>query len=113
MQTPLTISLQTAPGPVGLMLGEKELPSPGLSAFSVGETAGVDDPVVGVVGAVVEDVAGASFSVVGLHPVIVPTVSRTAPAPRRTLRVNRCEVISASRLFRRRGLRPAHPAGGC
>ena len=90
MHTPLTISLQTAPGGAGFTLGEKELPSPGPIAFSVGETAGADDPVVAVVGVLVFDVlVGASFSVVGLHPVSVPMVSSAVAAPRSNPRPNR------------------------
>jgi hypothetical protein len=90
-QTPLTTSLQTAPGPVGLMLGEKELPPP--MVFSVGATAGGDD------GGVVELVAGASFSVVGLQPVMAPTAMRAAPAPISKLRVKPPEVMRTSRLL--------------
>ncbi len=89
MHTPLTISLQTAPGGAGFTLGEKELPSPGPIAFSVGETAGAEDPVVAVVGAEVDVLVGASFSVVGLHPVSVPMVSSAVAAPRRNPRPNR------------------------
>jgi hypothetical protein len=100
MQTPLTISLQTVPGPVGLMLGEKELPPP--TAFSVGETAGEDDG--GVDGGVVELVAGASFSVVGLQLVMAPTATRAAPAPISRLRVKPPEVMRASLHVGRRGL---------
>jgi hypothetical protein len=98
-QTPLTISLQTAPGPVGLMLGEKELSPP--TAFSVGETAGEDDGEDdgGVDGGVVELVAGASFSVVGLQPEMAPTATRAAPAPISRLRVKPPEVMRASRLL--------------
>jgi hypothetical protein len=95
----LTISLQTAPGPVGLMLGEKELSPP--MAFSVGETAGADDGEDdgGVDGGVVELVAGASFSVVGLQPVMAPTATRAAPAPISKLRVKPAEVMRASSLL--------------
>jgi hypothetical protein len=102
-QTPLTISLQTAPGPVGLMLGEKEFSPP--TAFSVGETAGGDDGVDeggvegGVEGGDVALVAGASFSVVGLQPVMAPTAIRAAAAPTSRLRVNPPEVMRASRLL--------------
>lgn len=91
MHTPLTTSLQIAPGGVGFTVGEKELPSPGPTAFSVGETVGAEDPVVGaVVGVLVFGVlVGASFSVVGLHPVSVPMVSSAAVAPRNRTRPSR------------------------
>jgi hypothetical protein len=75
------MSLHTAPGPVGLTLGEKEFPPVGLTAFSVGLTAGALEPD----GAVVELVAGASFSVVGLHAARAPMVTRAALPPRRIL----------------------------
>jgi hypothetical protein len=115
MQTPLTISLQTAPGPVGLMLGEKEFSPP--TAFSVGETAGGDDGADeggvegGVDGGVVALVAGASFSVVGLQPVMTPTAIRAAPAPISRLRVNPPEVMRASRLLVGASWGPAKPEG--
>lgn len=94
MHTPLTTSLQTAPGGVGFTLGENELPSPGPTAFSVGDTAGAEEPVVAVVGAevgvlVFDVLVGASFSAVGLHPVSVPMVSSAVAAPRSNPRPNR------------------------
>ncbi len=75
------MSLQTAPGPVGLTLGEKEFPSVGLIAFSVGLTAGALE----LDGVVVVLVAGASFSVVWLHPARAPMVTRAVQPPRRIL----------------------------
>lgn len=77
------MDLQTAPGGVGFRLGVKEFPSVGPIAFSVGVTAGALE----LDGVVVELVAGASFSVVGLHPARAPTASRAAPVPRTILRV--------------------------
>jgi hypothetical protein len=82
-QTPLTMDLQTEPGPVGFTLGEKEFPPPDPIAFSVGVTAGGLE----LDGVTFELVAGASFSVVGLHPARAPTASRAAPPPRMILRV--------------------------
>ena len=85
------------------MLGEKELAPP--TAFSVGETAGGDDD------GVVALVAGASFSVVGLQPVMAPTAIRAAPAPISKLRVKPPEVMRTSRLLVVKAWGPVRPAG--
>jgi hypothetical protein len=77
------MDLQTAPGGVGSRRGENEFPPVVPIAFSVGVTAGALE----LDGVVVELVAGASFSVVGLHPARAPTASRAAPVPRTILRV--------------------------
>jgi hypothetical protein len=76
------MDLQLAPGGVGFRLGEKEFPPPGPTAFSVGVTGALE-----LDGVVVELVAGASFSVDGLHPARAPTATRAAPPPRTILRV--------------------------
>lgn len=67
-----TTSLQTGPGGAGLTVGENELPPPGATAFSVGDTDGadVDDGVVLV--------DGASFSF-GLQAVNAPIPMIAAP----------------------------------
>ena len=72
MHTPLTTLAHVPPGGTGSIVGEKELPPPGVSAFSVAEgEAELDD---------VDDVVdGASFSVVGLQAVSVPTATSAVP----------------------------------
>jgi len=91
MQTPLTIFVQTAPGGVGLTLGEKEFPPPGASAFSVGDAVAELDAGAEVVAGVVD---GASFSVVGLHAVnMLMATSAVPPAMTDTRRVRRPEFM--------------------
>jgi hypothetical protein len=82
LHTPLTILLHTAPGGVGLIVGENDGPDP-LTAFSVGVPAGASE----VAGACEVDgvlVAGASFSLV-LHAVRVPIPMMAAPPARRAI----------------------------
>jgi hypothetical protein len=76
MHTPFSIFEQTAPGGVGSIVGEKELPPPGPTNFSVGEGTTELDAGAEVVA---EVVGGASFSVVGLHAVSVPAATNAVP----------------------------------
>jgi hypothetical protein len=95
MHTPPTTSLQTAPGGVGLMVGENELSPLGPTAFSVGETAGAEVAEAGVVAVV------GVFSVVEvlLHPVAFAITRAAAQAPR--------AVRRAAEAIPRRGARGA------
>lgn len=74
MHTPLTICLQTAPGGIGLTVGENDWSPPGRIAFCV------EDGAAGLVLAGVEaGLDGASFSLVELHAVKVPITARADP----------------------------------
>ncbi len=90
--------LQLPPGWVGLIEGEKELPPPGDSAFSVPETVGGADDVVD--GAEVVDdgvVVVVGSSLVLLHPAVsvpIVTIAAAAPASASRLIIDTLRMIS-------------------